>query len=108
MILSGEPVRDGRVSVLDTERDAAATRALGVRVLEEKASADQARVVAEHGAVQQPEAPGIDEDPGHFWTFKHVIAFVRRLFPGTHVLEPRPPPLLQPERQTTLVPWRRP
>src|ERR1700730_2441650 len=102
MVLSGEPVRAGRVSVLDTEREAAATRALGVRVFEEKASADQARGVAEHRAVQQPETPGIDEDPGAFRTVKHVIAFVGRLFPGKHVLEACAPAGLQPDPQATL------
>ena len=82
MVLSGDPVRAGRVSVHYTERDAATTRALGVRVFEEKASADQARVVAEHRAVQQPEAPGIDKDPGAFRAFKYVITFARCLFPN--------------------------
>src|SRR5688572_1327036 len=102
MVLSGVPVRAGRVSVHDTERDAAATCALGVRVFEEKASADQACVVAEHRAVQQPEASGIDEDPGAFRTFKHVIAFVGCLFPGKHVLEARAASGLQPDPQATL------
>ena len=102
MVLSGDPVRAGRVSVHDTERDAAAARALGVRVFEEKASADQARVVAEHRAVQQPEAPGIDEDPGALRTFKHVIAFAGCLFPGKYVLEARAAAGLQPDPQGTL------
>src|SRR6202521_2921932 len=103
MVLSGEPVRAGGVSVLDTEREAAATRALGVRVFEEKASADQARVVAEHRAVQQPEAPGIDEDPGALRTFKHVVVFARRLLPSKHVLEARAAAGLQPDPQPPLV-----
>src|SRR4029434_6440257 len=102
MVLSGEPVSAGRVSVHDTERDAAATRALGVWVFEEKASADQARVVAERRAVQQPEAPGIDEDPGALRAFKHVIAFAGCLFPGKHVLEARAASGLEPDPQATL------
>ncbi len=52
---------------------------------------------------RQPEAPGIDEDPGAFRTFKHVIAFVGRLFPGKHVLEARAAAGLQPDPQATLV-----
>src|SRR5262249_25299956 len=82
MVLSGRAVRARRVRVLHIERDAAATRALGVWVFEEKAPADQTRVVPEHRAVQQPETPGIDEDLGAFRTLKHVIISTWPPFPG--------------------------
>ena len=64
-----------------------------------KASADQARVVAEHRAVQQPEAARIDEDPGAFRTFKYVIAFAGCLFPGKRIPKPEQPPAFSPIRR---------
>src|SRR3989442_15129264 len=49
---------------LCTERNAAPAGALGVRVIQHEALAQQARVVVEHRSIEQPQAPWIDKDPG--------------------------------------------
>src|SRR4026209_2534230 len=72
---------------LDAETRPAPARALGVRVVEDEALADQARVVVECGPVDEPEAPGVDEYLRAVRTLEYVIAVPGGSLPGEHVTE---------------------
>src|SRR5437588_5537114 len=76
-------------AVLDAEGHAAPAGVLRVRVVESESPADQARVVIEHRAIEQPQAPGIDEDPRAVRTLEHDVGRLGRGLPAEDIFEPR-------------------
>src|SRR5688500_8529249 len=75
--------------VLDRERRAAAAGALGLRVVEGEALADQAGVVVEDGAVEELVALPVDGDARAFGALEHFVVVAGVGLPREHVAHPR-------------------
>src|SRR5438876_11439552 len=76
-------------AVLDAEGHTAPAGVLRIRVVECEPSTDQARVVIEHRAVEQPQAPGIDEYPRAVGALEHDVSRFGRVLPAKNIFEPR-------------------
>src|SRR5262249_3939108 len=74
--------------------------ALGLRVFEDKAFADQARVVVQRRPVEEPEALLVDEHLRVVGPFDHLIVWPRLGFPGKDIAQPRAPARLDPNPQS--------
>src|SRR5207237_8880800 len=74
---------------LYAERHTAAAGALRVRVVEDEPLTEQARVVVEDSAFEQPEALGIDEHLRAHRALTDDVRVLGRLLPAEDVLEPR-------------------
>src|SRR6187551_199493 len=91
-----------RPSESHRKRRPAATRTLGVRVVENEPFAHEARVVVERRPVDEPEALGIDEDPRAFRAFEHVVAVLRGRLPVEDVAQTRTPARLDADAEAAL------
>ena len=60
-----------------------------MRVVDDESSAQEARVVVEYDAVQQPETPGIDEHLRPVPTVEYRVGLSRRCFPPERIFESR-------------------
>src|SRR5215813_5471919 len=74
-----------------------------MRVVDDESSGQEARVVVQPDAVQQPETPGIDEHPRPVRTVEDRVAWSRRGFPAEGVFESRAAAGSDAEAQRTLA-----